>query len=256
MSQSVSLGSSANTWRKAASGGYFGGKRSRVIYHWKHQGCHTCLCALMELYGTRGGFSVKWDIKLSCFLGRLCAVAVPYASCVIFQLLPLFVATAVVLLSCYIKFSGVAVGFFSFWIFPPSRCVKGPYGTAIISGPAGNSHPGSTPEQGCTSKKKMKEGGRGEGGRDYFQEQNLTIFRACVVRQATLLHPHEPHYCPPQPAISAWYKMLVWSPSPLFLTKAGRTAACRVLSAMALLREWLWAASSGCNLEGVWHSMV
>lgn len=112
MSQSVSLGSSANTWRKAASGGYFGGKRSRVIYHWKHQGCHTCLCALMELYGTRGGFSVKWDIKLSCFLGRLCAVAVPYASCVIFQLLPLFVATAVVLLSCYIKFSGVAVGFF------------------------------------------------------------------------------------------------------------------------------------------------
>lgn len=112
MSQSVSLGSSANTWRKAASGGYFGGKRSRVIYHWKHQGCHTCLCALMELYGTWGGFSVKWDIKLSCLLGRLCAVAVPYASCVIFQLLPLFVATAVVLLSCYIKFSRVAVVFF------------------------------------------------------------------------------------------------------------------------------------------------
>lgn len=112
MSQSVSLGSSANTWRKAASGGYFGGKRSRVIYHWKHQGCHTCSCALMELYGTWGGFSVKWDIKLSCLLGRLCAVAVPYASCVIFQLLPLFVATAVVLLSCYIKFSRVAIVFF------------------------------------------------------------------------------------------------------------------------------------------------
>lgn len=61
--------------------------------------------------------------------------------------------------------------FFSFWIFPPSHCVKGPYGTAITSGPAGNSHSGSILEQGCMSKKKMKEGGRGEGGRDYFQEQ-------------------------------------------------------------------------------------
>jgi len=111
----------------------------------------------------RGGCSVKWDIKLGCLLGRLCAVAVPYASCVTLQLLPLFVATAVVLLSCYIKSSRAAAGFFflSFWIFLPSRCAKGPYGTAITSGPAGNSHSGSTLEQGCTSKKKRKaEGGR------------------------------------------------------------------------------------------------
>lgn len=114
MSQSVSLGSSANTWRKAANGGYFADKRSRVIYHWKHQGCHTCLCALMELYSTRGGFSVKWNIKLSCLLGRRCAVAVLYASRAIFQLLPLFVATAVVLLSYYIKFSRAVLAFFFF----------------------------------------------------------------------------------------------------------------------------------------------
>lgn len=56
----------------------------------------------------------------------------------------------------------------------------------LLSGPAGNSHSGSTQEKGCTSRKKMKEGGRdgvrGEGGRDYFQR----IFRACVMRQATL----------------------------------------------------------------------
>lgn len=81
-----------------------------MIYHGKHGGCHTCLCAVMELYSTQGGFSAKWDIKLSCLLGRACAV--PYASCVIFQLFPLLVATAVVLLSCYIKFSRDAVGFF------------------------------------------------------------------------------------------------------------------------------------------------
>lgn len=97
--------------------------------------------------------------------GEAVAVAVPYASCVIFQLLPLFVATAVILLSCYRKFSRLDVVFFPpFWIFPPSRCVRGPYGTAVTPGPAGNSHSGSTPEQGCTSKKKTKEGGGVEGG--------------------------------------------------------------------------------------------
>lgn len=82
------------------------------MFHGKHRGCHTCSCAVMELYGRRGGFSAEWDIKLSCLLGRPCAAAVPYASCAIFQLFPLFVATAVVLLSCYIKLSRDAVGFF------------------------------------------------------------------------------------------------------------------------------------------------
>lgn len=198
----------------------------------------------MELYSTRGGFSAKWDIKLSCLLGRPCVVTVPYASCVIFQLFPLFVAAAVVLLSCYIKFSRDAVGFFSFWIFPPSHCAKGPYGTAITSGPAGNSHSGSIPEQGCMSKKKMKEGGRGEGGRDYFQEQKSQNIQGLCSETGN-------------------------SPSPPWALLLSATA-CSLLDVGTVCHQGQLAAhsalasgcdseqppSSGCHLEGLWKGYM
>lgn len=131
------------------------------------------------------------------------------------------------------------VFFFSFWIFPPSCCVKGPYGTAITSGPAGNSHSGSTPEQGCTSKKKMKEG----GGQNYFQEQNLRIFRACITRQAT-----PPPPTPMSPVIIchsllSLYGVRCWCghlPSVPHQSQLGRRiTACWVLRATALAREQL-----------------
>lgn len=47
--------------------------------------------------------------------------------------------------------------------------MKGPYGTAISSGPAGNSHADGAWGAGLHVEEKNK-GGRGESGQDYFKE--------------------------------------------------------------------------------------
>lgn len=211
MSQSVSLGSSANTWRKAASGGYFGGKRSWVIYHCKHQGCHTCLCALMELYRMRGGFSAKWHIKLSCLPGRRCAAAMPYASHITFQLLPLFVATAVALLSYCIKFSRDALAFV--FLFPSGFF-------HLFAGRRGHMaqlfhwDPQEPPMQ--TVYGEGNEGRRAQGGCAYFRGQHIKIFRAWAVRCATARAPLLPTAACSLSDVSMGFYVI--SPSPCSLS--------------------------------------
>ena len=170
-----------------------------------------------------GGFSVKWDIKLSCLLGRLCAVAVPYVSCVIFQLLPLFVATAVVLLSCYIKFARVAVVFFFPSGFFHLPAVRRDHMAQLLhqdlqAVPTQAVHWSKAARR---RRKRRREGGR-EGrrwARLLPRTKSQNIQGLCCETGNSPPCPHEPRYCPPQPALSAWYKMLLWSPSSLFLTK-------------------------------------
>lgn len=257
MSQSVSLGSSANTWRKAASGGYFGGKRSRVIYHWKHQGCHTCLCALMELYDTRGAFSVKWDVKLSCLLGRLCAVAVPCASWAIFQLLPLFVATAVVLLNCYIKFSRVAVVLYFF--FPSGffhlPAVWGDHMAQLLHQDL-QAIPTQAVHQSRAARQRRKW--RREVGK--ITSKNKISEYSGLVSGDRQLPPRQPPWALLSSA-TACSLCMVWDAGvvtyPLFLTKVSLTGGSQ-LAGSSGPQPWPennWAASSGCSLEGVWHGM-
>ena len=73
----------------------------------------------------------------------------------------------------------------------------------------------------CRRRKRRREGGR-EGrrwARLLPRAKSQNIQGLCCETGSSPPCPHEPCYRPPQPALSAWYKMLVWSPSPLFLAK-------------------------------------
>lgn len=200
----------------------------------------------MELYGTQGGFSAKWDIKLSCLLGRACAV--PYASCVIFQLFPLLVATAVVLLSCYIKFSRDAVGFFPSGFFHLPTVWRDHMAQLL------HQDLQAIPTQAvyqiraaCRRRKWRREGGE-KVGEISSKNKNQRIFRACVVRQASPPRPHELCYRLHSP-LSPRCRYTLSPRSALQLTGSSVPWPCSET-------DFGQPPSSGCHWEGLWKGVV
>lgn len=201
--------------------------------------------------------------------GEAVAVAVPYASCVIFQLLSPFVATAVVLLSCCRKFSRLAVVFFFFpsgFFHLPAvwRDVwHGCYTRTCRQFPL-RQHTGA----GLLFEEENKGGREGRGCvRLLPRTKSQNIQGLCCETGNSPHGSFHTNFTPLTmiPIISRHMLLSLcgtrcWGGRPALCShqdQLGRTiTACRVLRATALLRAWLWPVLSGCDLEGVWQSMA